>query len=131
MAQSYQVINLKQPVKLFGFTIRQLIFLAIGIGLGFLSISKVPGDWKIGNLPVALFAFIFCVSISIVAGFFTDLKPMAWWRNSILYRLGLKSTTYMPRPEARIPYPSSDIEDEYSPEDDYFIGSGRKSRGRK
>ncbi|MCW5824056.1 MAG: hypothetical protein KIT34_14725 [Cyanobacteria bacterium TGS_CYA1] len=125
MARTYQVINLKQPVKLFGFTIRQLIFLAIGIGLGFLAISKVPGDWKIGNLPVALFAFIFCVSIGIVAGFFTDLKPMAWWRNSLMYRLGMRPTTYMPRPEERIPYPSSDIDDDDRKEDEYFIGSRR------
>lgn len=124
MAQQHQVINLRQPVKLFGFTIKQLFFLAIGVGMGFFAISKVPGDWKIGNLPVSLFAFIFCVSIAIVAGFFTDLKPMAWWRNSLLYKVGLRPTTYLPKPEERIPYPDESIEED-SPEDEYFIGSRR------
>lgn len=124
MSQTHQVINLRQPVKLFGFTIKQLLFLAIGVGLGFLAISKVPGDWKVGHLPVSLFAFIICVSLAIVAGFFTDVKPMAWWRNSVFYRLGLRPTTYMPKPEERIPYPDSTIEED-SPEDEYFIGSRR------
>ncbi len=125
MSRQHQVINLRQPVKLFGFTIKQLFFLVIGVSLGFLSVSKVPGDWKIGNLPASLFAFITCVSVAIVAGFFTDLKPMAWWKNSVLYKLGLKPTTYYPRPEPREPYPDMTIEED-RPEDDYFIGSRKR-----
>lgn len=54
MSQVHKVINLKTPLKVFGFTIKQLILMALGIILGFLLASKLPSNWKVGHLPAGL-----------------------------------------------------------------------------
>lgn len=55
MSQVHKVINLKTPLKVFGFTVKQIILLALGVILGFLLASKMPHDWKVGHLrPVFL-----------------------------------------------------------------------------
>lgn len=109
MSQVHKVINLKTPLKIFGLTIKQLIALAFGGILGFIVASKCPGDWKVGNLPIGLFAFVIIISLGGALGFMTELKPFAWWKNSILFTLGLQPRIIVPRPEEGQIYPDPTI----------------------
>lgn len=124
MSQVHKVINLKEPFKIFGLTIKQAIALAIGALMGFFIASKLPGDWKIGNLPAGLFVFIGFVSLGGALGFMTELKPMAWWRNNFIYRLGLAPLVYIPRPEPGQIYPDPTIIDKKDQEEFYVESEG-------
>ena len=121
MSQVHKVINLRTPLKIFGLTIKQLISLVIGGLLGFLAATKLPGDWKIGNLPVGLFAFVGIISLGGALGFMTELKPIAWWRNNFIYRLGLAPRIYIPRPEPGAIYPDPTIIEKREAEE-FYIG---------
>jgi len=121
MSQVHKVINLREPFKIFGLTIKQAFFLAVGGLLGFFVASHMPGDWKLGNLPAGLFAFIILCSLGGVLGFMTDVKPIAWWRNNFVYRLGLAPKIYIPRPEQAQIYPDPTIIEKRDQEE-FYIG---------
>ncbi|MDZ4834160.1 MAG: hypothetical protein SGJ27_10325 [Candidatus Melainabacteria bacterium] len=109
MSQVHRVINLREPFKIFSMTLHQIGFLAVGILIAFALGSRVPGDWKLGNIPAGLVLGIFVVCLAIVAGGFTELKPMVWWRNMLSYRLGLVPRLYIPKSEAGQIYPDPTI----------------------
>lgn len=109
MSQVHRVINLKEPFKLFGMTIKQIGWLALGVLIAFAVGSRIPGDWKIGNIPAGIVLGILVVGLAIVAGGFTELKPLVWWRNMLFYRLGLLPTLFIPKAETGQIYPDPTI----------------------
>lgn len=127
MSQVHKVINLKTPLKVFGLTLKQLFFTVIGVVLGFFFATKCPGDWKVGNLPAGLFAFIGSVSVGAAAGFMTELKPMCWWKNSFGYRLGLLNRIYIPKPSEAPLYPDPTIIEKQVSEEYYVESDTRET----
>ena len=127
MSQVHKVINLKTPLKVFGFTIKQIILLALGVILGFLLASKMPSSWKVGHLPAGLFAFVGIVGVAGALSFMTEVKPMGWWRNAFLYRLKLVPTTFIPKPEKPVIYPDPTII-EKSVAEEFYIESDTASK---
>ncbi|MBI1269669.1 hypothetical protein GC174_04470 [bacterium] len=124
MSQVHKVINLKTPLKVFGFTVKQIILLALGVILGFLLASKLPHDWKVGHLPAGLFAFVGVVGVSCALSFMTEVKPMPWWRNAFLYRLKLVPDVFIPKPEDAPLYPDPTII-EKSVGEEFYIDSDK------
>lgn len=127
MSQVHKVINLKTPLRVFGLTIKQLIFTVIGVVAGFFFATKCPGDWKVGNLPAGLFAFIGSVSLGAAAGFMTEIKPIAWWKNSFGYKLGLFNRVYIPRPMEGQIYPDPTIIERQIAEE-YYVESDTREK---
>ena len=121
MSQVHKVINLKEPFRFFGMTLVQIGWLALGVLVAFSLCSRVPGDWKVNGIPAGIIFGIVIVSLSIVIGGFTELKPMIWWRNNFLYRLGLMPTLFVPRPEEGQIYPDPTII-ERSDAEEFYIG---------
>lgn len=121
MSQVHRVINLREPFKLFGMTIRQIGWLAIGIVLAFAVASRIPGEIKIANIPAGFWVGLAVVCMSIVVGSFTDLKPLVWWRNMIAYRLGLLPTLFIPKAEDAPLYPDPTII-ERSDAEEFYVG---------
>lgn len=120
MSQVHKVINLKTPLKVFGFTIKQLILMALGIILGFLLASKMPANWKVGHLPAGLFAFVGTVGVACALSFMTEVKPMPWWKNAFLYKLKLVPTVFIPKPEEPVIYPDPTIQEKKLVEEFYI-----------
>jgi hypothetical protein len=119
-----KVIILNKPFKLMDFTIRQILLLVVIIGLGLLVFSRIPQQWKLGHLPVnflVLLGFV-CVGLPMVK--FTDLKPMAWWKNVVLYKLKLVPAVFIPKPEKGHIYPDPTIVEVNTKKDEFYIGSG-------
>jgi hypothetical protein len=119
MSQVHRVINLREPFKLFGMTLHQIGWLAMGVILAFAVGSRVPGDWKLGNVPAGIVLGICIVGVAIVAGGFTELKPMVWWRNMFMYRLGLCPKLYIPKAEFGQVYPDPTITERSDAEEFY------------
>lgn len=124
MSRVHKVIVLNKPFKLWDFTIRQMLMLVVSICISLYILSNVPQSMKVGNLPAnILFAIVFfCVCLPAVK--FTDLKPMSWWRNLILYKLRMAPSNFIPRPEEGRIYPDPTIQEPKKKSDDYYIGSG-------
>jgi hypothetical protein len=124
LSRVHKVIVLNKPFKLWDFTISQLFILVVAIAISVTLLSRVPGNLKIGNLPANILSAIlfFCFSLPLVK--FTDLKPIAWWRNIILYKCKLAPTQYVPRPEEAVIYPDPTIIEPKKRSEEYFIGSG-------
>jgi hypothetical protein len=125
MSQVHRVINLREPFKIFSMTLHQLGFLALGILIAFALGSRVPGDWKFGNIPAGLVFGIGIVGLAIVAGGFTELKPMVWWRNMLFYRLGLLPRLYIPKSETGQIYPDPTIM-ERSDAEEFYVERERR-----
>lgn len=122
MSQIHKVIILNKPLKIRGFTPIQWILLALSVALAFLVGTKVPGDWKLGNLPLGfiLGMLIFCGALVYVKA--SEMKPFAWWRNLFLYRLGFLPRTYFPHIEEQTQiYPDPDVIDAPKREEDGYI----------
>ena len=124
MSRVHKVIVLNKPFKLWDFTIRQLLLLVLAVAISVTLLSKVPGTWKIGNLPANILSAImfFCLCLPMVK--FTDIKPMAWWKNIILYKCKLAPTHFIPRPEEGAIYPDPTIIEPKKRSEEFFIGSG-------
>lgn len=119
MSQVHRVINLREPFKIFGMTLHQIFFIAIGVIVAFALGSRIPGDVKIGNLPAGFILGVIVVCLSIVAGSFSQLKPMIWWRNMLFYRLGILPSLYIPKSEPGQLYPDSTIIERQDAEEFY------------
>lgn len=119
MSQVHRVINLREPFKIFGMTLNQMGFIVLGALIGFFVASKLPGNIKLANVPIGFWAFIFIICLSIVAGSFSMLKPMAWWRNMLFYRLGILPRLYIPKSEVGQVYPDSTIIERQDAEEFY------------
>ncbi len=124
MSRVHKVIVLNKPFKLWDFTVRQLLMRVVSICISLYILSSVPQQWKVGNLPanILLAIVFFCVCLPAVK--FTDLKPINWWRNLLLYKLRIVPTTFIPRPEPGRIYPDPTIQEPRKKSDDFYIGSG-------
>lgn len=98
--------------------------LVVSICISLYILSNVPQGLKVGNLPANILCAIvfFCVCLPAVK--FTDLKPVAWWRNVLIYKLKLAPSTFIPKPEAGRIYPDPTIQEPKKKSDAYYIGNG-------
>lgn len=121
MSVIQRVIILNKPFRIRGYTIIQWVILVGALAIGFLVGSKVPGDWKLGNIPLG-----FLIGLSIVCGAIvfvsaSQMKPAAWWRNTILYGLKMSPRMFLPHPEEGNIYPDPSIVEPTRVRDDAYI----------
>ena len=104
MSQLQRVIPLNKPFKLRGYTIGQWLILGLSLAVAMLVGSKVPGDWKLDKIPVGFLVglLIFCLAIVFVSA--TQMHPLIWWRNQLLYKLGLAPRLVLPSRDPPLPY---------------------------
>ncbi len=128
MSRIHKVVILNKPLKIplpivGSFTPFQWALLAVSVGIGFLIATRViPPDWKIGNnMPVSVLSFVLTIMGAVVFIFACRLKPLAWWRNLLLYRLGLNSVELHPRTDPGIEYPDPSITDDQKGKDDFYV----------
>ena len=125
MSRIHKVIVLNKPFKLWDFTVRQLLMLVVSVAISVTILSKVPQNWKVFNgLPANIMGaiFFFCLCLPLVK--FTDLKPMRWWKNAILYKLRSEPTVFIPHPdEPPHIYPDPSIVEPKKRDDQFYIGS--------
>lgn len=121
MSQVHKVIILNKPLKIFDFTPIQLIMHVIAIISGLLLASNMPKDWKFNNVPAGVFVFVAVVGASIVLGKMSEVKPWAWWKNMLLYRLGLVPNLFVPKPEPAPLYPDPNIIESKRKTEQYYV----------
>jgi peptidoglycan/LPS O-acetylase OafA/YrhL len=121
MSVVHRVITLNKPFKIRGYTILQWIILTVSLAAGFLVGSKCPHEWKVGNLPVGFIIGLLIVCSAIVFVSASQMKPFAWWRNKILYTLGLSPVVYLPKREEGQEYPDSTIKEIIKREDQPYV----------
>lgn len=122
MSRIHRVVRLNKPLKIGGFTPWQWVLMVIALALAFLVGSKLPGDWKVGNLPAGFLVglLIFCGALVYIQ--MSQMKPFAWWRNQVLYKLKLVPDQFLPRTYPGIEYPDSSIHDDDRKVDEYYVG---------
>jgi hypothetical protein len=121
-----RVIILNKPFKIRGFTIWQWCVLTGALALGFFIWSKIiPHDWKIplpqGYMPTGLFLGIIIVCGALVVVSASQMKPLIWWKNRILYTLGFAPRLYLPVREEGQPYPDATIKEAVKREDQPYV----------
>ncbi len=121
MSVIQRVIILNKPFKLRGYTILQWVLLVGSLAIGFFVGSKVPGDWKLGNLPLGFILGLTIVCGALVFVSASQMKPGAWWRNTILYGLKIQPRMFLPHPEEGNIYPDPSIIDPVKIQDDAYI----------
>lgn len=122
MSQIHKVIILNKPLKIRGFTPIQWILLTVSVALAFFVGTKIPQDWKLGNLPVGFIVGmgIFCGALVYVKA--SEMRPFAWWRNLFLYRLGFVPKLYFPHIEEQLQiYPDPTVIDPTKREEEGYI----------
>lgn len=125
MSLVHKVIILNKPLKIRGFTVWQWILLAVSVAVAFIFGAKVPHDWKLGNLPLGFIVGLLIVCGAMVFVGASEMKPLAWWRNLFLYRLGLAPRVFFPHVEEQgHPYPDPDIIDQPRASEDNYIELG-------
>lgn len=128
MSQVHKVINLKTPIKIFGgYTIKQVLLIAVGLALGIFLATKTPQTWKVAHLPAGLFVFVCTIGVACALSFFTEVKPLPWWKNMFLYRLGFVPSVYIPKPEEPAIYPDPTIIEKVV-QDEFYIESDTSGR---
>jgi peptidoglycan/LPS O-acetylase OafA/YrhL len=121
MSQVQRVIILNKPFKIRGYTVWQWILLASSLAIGFLLGSKVPHEWKFGNLPAGFILGLTIVCAAIVVVSASQMKPFAWWRNKVLYTLGFVPVVYLPKREEGVIYPDPTIKEAVKREDQDYV----------
>lgn len=121
MSYVQRVILLNKPMKVFGFEPKQLGLLTVWVISGLIFAGRFPGDWKFHNFPIGVWFFIIwmCAAVAVVMG--TRLKPALWWRNIVLYKLGMAHTTYISHLEPAPNYPDGNIIDVVKTERQKFL----------
>jgi len=122
MSQIHKVIVLNKSLKIFDFTPLQLLQMLLALVISIFAGSKMPADWKINHIPAGFLTglLIFCSALVFVK--MSEVKPWTWWRNLILYRLGLVPTTFIPKPEQGQIYPDPNIiEMKKRSQQDYYV----------
>ncbi len=125
MSLVHRVILLNKPLKIRGMTVSQWLMLAGFAIVGFCVFSLTPKEWKIplpqGSMPtgMALGLLIGCVGLGV--GLMLQSKPIAWWRNRIVYGLKIAPCVYLPRPEPGRIYPDPTVVDSDRKEDRPYV----------
>lgn len=112
---------LNKPLKIFDFTPFQLILMFVAVITAFIAGSNVPHDWKINNLPAGFILGLLIICGAIVFVKMSEVKPWAWWRNLVMYRLNMLPTTFLPHPEPGHVYPDPTIIDVKKRTDEYYV----------
>ena len=122
MSRIHRVVRLNKPLKIGGHTPFQWVLMVVAVAIALIVGSKMPGDWKIGNLPAGFLVglLIFCGALVYIQ--MSQMKPFAWWRNIVLYRLRLVPVKFLPRTFPGIEYPDSSIQDDDRKVDEYYVG---------
>ncbi len=121
MSQVHKVIILNKPLKIFDFTPIQLIMHVIAIITGLILASNMPKEWKFNNVPAGVFVFVAVVGASIVLGKMSEVKPWLWWKNMVMYRLGLVPNLFVPKPEPAPLYPDPNIIESKKKTEQYYV----------
>ena len=121
MSVVQRVIILNKPFKIRGYTVWQWIVLTASVAIGFLIGSKIPHDWKLGNLPVGFIIGLLIVCGAIVFVSASQMKPVAWWRNKLMYALGMAPVLYLPKREEGQVYPDPTIKEVVKREDQAYV----------
>lgn len=121
MSQVHKVIVLNKPLKIFEFTPIQLAMLVIAIIGGLLIASNMPKEWKFNNVPAGVFVFVAVVGAAMVLGKMSEVKPWMWWKNLIVYRLGLAPNMFVPKPEPAPLYPDPNIIETKKKTEQYYV----------
>lgn len=124
MSQIHKVTLLNKPLKIFEFTIPQLLIMFVAVVLAFILASNVPSSWKLPNgLSAGVVVWVAVLGAAIVFVKMNEVHPWAWWRNRILYRLHIVPNVYLPRLEEAPLYPDPSIIEPNKRSDDYYVES--------
>jgi hypothetical protein len=121
LSQAHKVIILNKPLKIFDFTIIQLVLMFFSLIIAFAIASQVPKEWKWNGLPGSALVFIVIVCIMLALVKMSEVKPWAWWKNLLLYRLKAVPIVYMPKPEPAPIYPDPNIIEVKKREDANYV----------
>lgn len=121
MSQVHKVIVLNKPLKIFEFTPIQLGMLVVAIIGGLLIATNMPKEWKFNNVPAGVFVFVGVVGAAMVLGKMSEVKPWMWWRNMVIYRLGIVPNTFVPKPEPAPLYPDPNIIETKKKTEGYYV----------
>jgi hypothetical protein len=121
MSQAHKVIILNKPLKIFDFTIIQLVLMFFSLLGAFGIATQIPKDWKWNGLPGSALVFIVIVCIMLALVKMSEVKPWTWWKNLLLYRLKAVPTVYMPKPEPAPIYPDPNIIEVKKREDANYV----------
>lgn len=108
-------------MKIRGFTLFQLGMMALGAVVGFGAFTLVPKEWKIGNLPTGFLVGLTVFSVLLVLSNALEMKPIAWWRNTIFYYLKVLPTVFLPHPEEKALYPDPTIVDPGRKREEFYV----------
>jgi hypothetical protein len=121
MSQVHKVIVLNKPLKIFEFTPIQLIMVVGSIIGGLVVAGNMPKEWKFNNVPAGVFVFVAIVGAALVLGKMSEVKPWMWWKNLLLYRLGLVPKVFIPKPEPAPLYPDPNINESKKKSEQYYV----------
>jgi uncharacterized integral membrane protein len=134
IVRKVEVLN--KPYRFYGFTIKQILILAVAVGIAFYASLNVP-NVKIqlpgSQLPLGFVVFMVVTCGSIFFVFATDLRPWAWWRNRFLYSLGIRQRCYMPKVAPAYIYPDANITEESKDKlsQPYYRETGRDAKNKR
>lgn len=117
MSLVHRVIILNKPLKIRGFSVSQWVVMGLAAAAAFAVGSFMPGNIKIAGLPIGFIIgmVIFCGALFVSQAL--QMKPLAWWRNMIAYRMKLVPMTYLPHSEPGTIYPDPTVIDPGRKED--------------
>jgi hypothetical protein len=111
MSLVHKVIVLNKPLKIRGQTPSQWVMLLLAVGFSFWFSSTFPPTWKFHNVPIGVWAGIGSMSALMVPIYGLQSRPLKWWRNCLLYGMGLLPKLYLPRSEEPVLYPDPTIKE--------------------
>ena len=123
MSQVHKVIVLNKPLKIFEFTPFQLILLVGSVILALIAASKCPKEWKFNGVPGGAWVAIGIVCVALVLVKMSELKPWAWWKNLMIYRMRLVPNIFLPKPEPAPLYPDPTIIEPKKRSEEFYVES--------
>jgi len=120
MAYVHRVIILNKPLKIRGYTPFQWFLFAVAGGLAVAAFSYTPKEMKLLNMPLGILLAILIACVALVFVGMTQMKPLVWWKNKILFALGQIPRRMMPITEAGTLYPDPTIQETVQREDNYI-----------
>ena len=122
MPLNQKVIILNKPLKLFGLTVKQWIFMVPAAIIAFWAGSSMPHNWKIQNLPAGFVLGMFIVCGALVAIHMNEVRPGTWWVNLFYYNIfRVMPTVYLPHMEEEPLYIDASIMDKKDTREEYYV----------
>jgi hypothetical protein len=128
MSVVQKVVVLNKPLKILEFTPFQWLVMGLAACVACIAFQQVPGNWKIANVGLNIWVAILIICAAIFFVKATEIKPLQWWLNMILYRLRFLPAKYMPHPEPAPIYPDATIIDAQKKGEtsEFYIGEDPK-----